>query len=47
MNPDHLLSLALRRGAEQAEVFGVESVETPVQFEPNGLQWEAWRSTRW
>jgi len=36
---DPILSLALQRGAQQAEVFALETVETPVRFEVDGLQW--------
>ncbi|HEU4759182.1 MAG TPA: metallopeptidase TldD-related protein [Dehalococcoidia bacterium] len=38
MDLDAILSLALRRGAAQSEVFAVESVETPVRFEANRLK---------
>ncbi len=36
---DHILSLALHRGAQQAEVFALETAETPVRFGVDGLQW--------
>lgn len=35
---DQLLDLARQRGAERAEVFAVESEETPVRFEANRLK---------
>ncbi|MBI2913126.1 MAG: TldD/PmbA family protein [Chloroflexi bacterium] len=37
-SPDPILSLALRRGAQQAEVFALESADTPVRFEANRLK---------
>ncbi len=43
--PDRILSLTRRRGAQQAEVFAVESVETPVRFEANRLKEVSGRRT--
>jgi PmbA protein len=37
-DPEPILELARRRGATQAEVFCVESEETPVRFEANRLK---------
>jgi len=38
MQAHHLLSLALRRGAQQAGVFALETVETPACFQVNRLK---------
>ncbi len=45
MDYQQIIEAAKRRGAEQAEVFGVESEETPVRFEANRLKGISGRRT--